>query len=103
MSIFPAYLFLRTGFLQQDPKSYNVLQEDEAIEVMDGIVKAFEYFGRRAAVGFAIPEWLPTPENKEYGEAVRSLDTTVYRIIADRRKALADAAASTGEEPKPKV
>jgi cytochrome P450 len=70
---------------------------------MDGIVKAFEYFGRRAAVGFVVPEWLPTQENGEYRRAVDSLDATVYRIVSDRRAALAEAAASTGEEPKLKV
>lgn len=73
------------------------------MEVMEGIVTAFEYFGRRAATGFVIPEWLPTPENTEYQEAVRSLDKTVYRIVADRRRALAAMSRPAGQEPEPKV
>lgn len=76
------------------------MQEAEAREVMEGIVTAFTYFGRRAATGFVIPEWLPTPENQEYQGAVERLDRTVYRIIADRRAALREAAAQGGAEPK---
>ena len=37
------------------------------------IQKAFEYFAGRAALGFIIPEWLPTPDNQQYSEAVRQL------------------------------
>eukprot|EP00873_Tetraselmis_striata_P021841 jgi/Tetstr1/442105/TSEL_030262.t1 len=76
------------------------IEETEAREVMDGIVTAFTYFGRRAATGFAIPEWLPTSENKEYQGAVKQLDGTVYRIIADRRAWLAEAAAQGEVEPQ---
>lgn len=46
---------------------------------------AMEYFAGRAATGFAVPEWLPTPDNIQYNEAVSHLDGIVYRIIAQRR------------------
>ena len=43
------------------------------------------YFASRAATGFAIPEWLPTPDNGKYNDAVSRLDTIVYGIIRDRK------------------
>ena len=53
-----------------------------------------DYFASRAATGFAIPEWLPTPDNLQYNEAVSQLDEVVYRIIAQRKAQLANAGAS---------
>lgn len=52
------------------------------------IQRAFEYFAGRAALGFIIPEWLPTPDNQQYMKAVRQLDSVVYSIIDSRRAAL---------------
>ena len=49
---------------------------------------AFEFFSQRAALGFAIPEWLPTPGNLQYHSAVSQLDSAVYGIIADRKQRL---------------
>ncbi len=43
-----------------------------------------EYFAGRAATGFAIPEWLPLPDNLAYNKAVAELDEIVYRIITER-------------------
>lgn len=48
-----------------------------------------EYFAGRAATGFAIPEWLPIPDNVQYNKAVSDLEAIVYSIIRKRR-ALAD-------------
>ena len=53
------------------------------------IQRAFEYFAERAALGFIIPEWLPTPDNQQYAEAVRQLDSVVYSIIDSRTAQLA--------------
>ena len=60
------------------------------------IKAAFEHFTDRAANGFVIPEWLPTPANVAYNGAVETLDGYVYALIASRRAALAaaDAAAA---------
>ena len=44
-----------------------------------------EYFAGRAATGFAIPEWLPLPDNLQYNRAVSDLEGIVYSIIAARR------------------
>ena len=49
---------------------------------------AFEFFSQRAALGFAIPEWLPTPNNLQYHSAVSRLDSAVYGIIQDRQQRL---------------
>lgn len=58
------------------------------------IKDAFEFFGRRAATGMVIPEWLPTFDNVRYNEAVRRLDDEVYAIIAKRRQAIKDGESS---------
>lgn len=44
-----------------------------------------EYFAGRAATGFAIPEWLPIPDNVQYNRAVSDLEGIVYNIIAQRK------------------
>lgn len=54
---------------------------------------AFEFFSQRAATGFAVPEWAPTPGNAAYAAAVRRLDRAVYGVI-DRRAA--ELAAAPG-------
>lgn len=58
---------------------------------------AFEFFTERAASGFAVPEWLPTPGNAAYGAAVRRLDAAVYGVI-DRRAA--ELAAAPTQAPQ---
>lgn len=54
----------------------------------DAIGTAFQFFAQRAATGFAIPEWLPLPDNLRYTAAVQHLDAIVYRIIGRRRDEL---------------
>ncbi len=61
---------------------------------VEAVRVAFEFFSQRAALGFAIPEWLPTPDNLQYHSAVSQLDSAVYGIIADRQQRLATAQAS---------
>lgn len=60
----------------------------QAAGISDAVRVAFEFFSQRAALGFAIPEWLPTPDNMQYHSAVSKLDSAVYGIIADRRQRL---------------
>ena len=62
------------------------------------IQKAFEYFAGRAALGFIIPEWLPTPDNQQYSEAVRQLDSVVYSIIDSRRAQLAASSSQVSQQ-----
>eukprot|EP00884_Botryococcus_braunii_P020753 jgi/Botrbrau1/7361/Bobra.0316s0009.2 len=62
-------------------------------EVTGAIQRAFEYFAGRAATGFVVPEWLPTPDNLQYSVAVSRLDRVVYRLITQRRALLASAAS----------
>ncbi|CAK0782573.1 hypothetical protein CVIRNUC_005785 [Coccomyxa viridis] len=66
----------------------------EGLRVTGAIQRAFEYFAGRAALGFIIPEWLPTPDNLQYREAVQQLDSAVYSIIDSRSAKLATAPAT---------
>ncbi len=67
-------------------------------ECAGAIQKAFEYFAERAALGFIIPEWLPTPDNQQYAEAVRQLDSVVYSIIDFRRAQLAASSPQASQQ-----
>lgn len=57
-------------------------------DTAEAVRVAFEFFSQRAALGFAIPEWLPTPNNLQYHAAVSQLDSAVYGIIEDRKQQL---------------
>jgi cytochrome P450 len=46
---------------------------------------ALKEVDRRADELFNWPHWLPTPRNRRFNEAVKTLDEVVYRIIATRR------------------
>lgn len=61
---------------------------------------AFQFFSDRAATGFAVPEWLPTPANTAYSAAVRRLDAAVYGVI-DRRAA--ELAAAPEQPPQARL
>ena len=69
--------------------------EDAGLLHADAVRVAFDFFSKRAALGFIVPEWLPTPENVQYHAAVAQLDTAVYRIIADRQQRLRGKDAPT--------
>lgn len=66
----------------------------------DAVRVAFDFFSKRAALGFIVPEWLPTPENAQYHAAVAELDTAVYGIIADRKRRLAQLTSSPQQKPQ---
>jgi hypothetical protein len=46
----------------------------EARRIVAAIEKAFDFFARRGGSAFALPEWLPSPENLEFGASVQQLD-----------------------------
>ena len=46
-------------------------------------------FGRLGQV-LNWPDWLPTPANRRFQRALHAVDTTVFRIIAEHRRALAE-------------
>ncbi|KAK9842342.1 hypothetical protein WJX81_007701 [Elliptochloris bilobata] len=73
------------------------LPRDQATEVTGAIRTAFEFFSERAASGFVVPEWLPTPGNAAYAAAVTRLDAAVYGVI-DRRAA--ELAAAPAQAPQ---
>ncbi len=62
---------------------------------------AFEFFSQRAATGFAVPEWAPTPGNAAYAAAVRRLDRAVYGVIDRRAAELAAAPGPPQARPAP--
>jgi cytochrome P450 len=67
--------------------------ESDQREIREAIAEAFDFFGRRASGGIAVPEWVPTPENLRFMAAVRRLDELVYALIARRRAHQAAQAA----------
>ena len=71
---------------------------ENARSINASIRDAFEFFGKRAAAGFVVPEWVPTPDNLAYNSAVARLDEAVYALIA-RRRAKRDS-SSDGEDTR---
>lgn len=47
----------------------------------------------------AVPEWFPTPDNIQYNAAVGELDKIVYRLIAQRRRQLAEGGGGQVADP----
>ncbi|DBA77753.1 TPA: hypothetical protein ACH3X2_008443 [Trebouxia sp. C0005] len=70
------------------------MSSSQALGISEAVRVAFEFFSQRAALGFAIPEWLPTPNNLQYHAAVSQLDSAVYGIIEDRKQQLPALQAS---------
>jgi hypothetical protein len=46
----------------------------QAQRIVGAIERAFDFFARRGGSAFALPEWVPSPENLEFGAAVQQLD-----------------------------
>lgn len=61
----------------------------------DSIAVAFHHFAQRSANGFIVPEWLPTPGNRAYLDAVATLDKYVYELINTRRSQLTGGRTDT--------
>jgi cytochrome P450 len=47
---------------------------------------AYEYLSSQLWAVFKLPLWIPTPKNRRFQQAMRTLDTVVYRIIRERRQ-----------------
>lgn len=61
----------------------------DVMDRIDTIGKAMEvavhHFEVRSSNMFLIPEWLPTPSNLRYRQAVQEMDRIVYSIISEHR------------------
>lgn len=68
----------------------------EGKALTDSIREAFEHFTQRAASGFVVPEWVPTPNNLQYNGAVRRLDRYIFAMIARRRAELQSRGGAAG-------
>ncbi|KAK9793752.1 hypothetical protein WJX73_010742 [Symbiochloris irregularis] len=62
------------------------LPADQANTIVGSIKVAFEFFANQAGIG--IPEWIPTPGQQQYIQAVQRLDAVVYGIIEERTREL---------------
>jgi cytochrome P450 len=59
--------------------------EDEADGVGEALKAVMDGFIPRLGALFLVPEWLPTPGNRRLRQALRDLDATMDRIVAQRR------------------
>ena len=58
-------------------------QSAGASVAMDTVMKAFT---RKIGRLVTLPEWVPTPVNRQLRRAIRDLDAIVFRMISDRRR-----------------
>lgn len=58
---------------------------EEAEAIRDALTIALEHINRRAWAFIDLPGWLPTPRNRRFWRALRTLDKVVYRMIDERR------------------
>ena len=58
---------------------------DDAAQLTANLEAALDEFAARGARGFADPEWLPTPGNLRFRQAVDAVDDVVLGIIRSRR------------------
>lgn len=61
---------------------------DDADALTTNLEVALDEFAARGARGFADPEWLPTPGNLRFRQAVAAVDEVVLSIIRNRRRRL---------------
>ena len=64
----------------------------EAAAVGPAVTIALEHTNRRLLSPIDPPEWVPLPHIRRWLKARRTLDSLVYRLIAERRRAPADGA-----------
>lgn len=60
--------------------------DGDAREVGEAIGVAMQFANDYVESFVQLPTWLPTPDNLRFRRAMRTLDSVVYRIIADRRR-----------------
>lgn len=71
--------------------------EAEARRLVGAVVAALDHIVSRAQHPLALPWPFPTARNRRYRTALRTLDETVYALIAQRRAALRAGAAPRGD------
>jgi hypothetical protein len=65
--------------------SKRLTDSQTAARVVSAVERAFTYFAARGATAMVVPEWVPTPDNVAFKEAVQQLDDLVYGIIDARQ------------------
>lgn len=60
--------------------------EQEASTIGEVVTTFIEYIGKRTQTLFSIPTYVPTPYNRRFKEAIRTLDRIIYRLIQERRE-----------------
>jgi cytochrome P450 len=65
--------------------SRQLTDSETAARVVSAVERAFTYFAARGATAMVVPEWVPTPDNVAFKEAVQQLDDLVYGIIDARQ------------------
>jgi cytochrome P450 len=65
--------------------SSKLTDSETAERVVSAVERAFTYFAARGATAMVVPEWVPTPDNVAFKEAVQQLDDLVYGIIDARQ------------------
>ena len=66
--------------------STDIASEDEFAVLSRAISVALAQIGKRVLSLVSVPESWPTPGNRAFDEAIRTLDAYVYRIIDERRR-----------------
>jgi cytochrome P450 len=62
----------------------------EAETVRQALTTVQESINRRLWAFIDLPQWLPTPQNRRFRQALRTLNAVVYRMIAARRRCQQD-------------
>ncbi len=61
------------------------IEDDEAEVIREALVDMSEEMIRQASLQAPMPSWWPSKRNRRKMEAIRAIESVVYRIIADRR------------------
>jgi len=64
--------------------------DGEARAVGDALAIGLRWANEHVESLVRIPQWVPTPNNRRFAEAKRTLDTLVLRIVGERRAAATD-------------
>jgi cytochrome P450 len=59
---------------------------DQSSKIGPNLIKAFQHARYKLNAPIALPEWLPTKENKDFKLALSALDEVVWEIIAEHKK-----------------
>ncbi len=59
---------------------------DQSNKIGPNLIKAFQHARYKLNAPIALPEWLPTKENKDFKVALSALDEVVWEIIAEHKK-----------------